>query len=426
MNEAFLHFVWKNLYFQFRDLHTTEGESVHIIKVGLGNTNQGPDFLQAKIAIDGVEWSGSVEIHLTSKEWYEHKHETDEKYNQVVLHVVGKSTGKPIVRQDGTICPEIEIGNLIDHAIAEKYHTLQASKDEILCQSMIHKVEKIYINHWISALAIERVQQKAEKMQAELLDVKYDWAQLAWKLLLGYMGGTINGTTFRELAEIVPYSIVSKYTQNLFQIEALLLGVWIDSMGENNIVEGEEYLQKCWQEYLFLKEKHQITIPYPLQFSYFRMRPVAFPEIRLAQTANLLHQFPNLITLFSPQNHATFLKSKISVSDYWLTHYKIGEISPSKSKNLGKDQKEVLLINIFLPLAFLYGSFHGNENQAEEIENSFMKLAPESNSVITSFEKLGISCENALHSQGLIQLKKNYCDAHKCLICSIGNQLIKL
>lgn len=424
MKEEFLHFVWKSLNFRLENLQTTTGEPIHILKTGTLNTNQGPDFLQAKVQIGKEEWTGSVEMHLTSQDWYAHKHEKDEKYNNVMLHVVEKSTGKSIVRQDGTICPEVEIGELIPKDVYAKYEQMQATSDSIPCAAMIASLPKFTIYQWISSLAIGRVQEKAEKMQFELQKAKYDWEQVAWKICMGYMGGTINGEAFQQLAEILPYDVVKKYVENPFQLEALLFGTWLDSTGEDNVEESDVYLQKIWQEYQYLKEKHELTIPYPIHFSYFRMRPVSFPEIRLAQMASLLHQFPDFIRFLAQDDFQTFLKTEISVSDYWESHYKIKEISSKKTKNLGKDQKEVLIINLFLPFGYLYKQFHGADNVSEILENTLTKLKAENNHVVKLFQNLNITCENALHSQGIIQLKKNYCDMRKCLICSIGYKII--
>jgi hypothetical protein len=47
MQEAFLHFVWQYKLFDTQNLHSTFGESIEILKTGMLNTNQGPDFFNA-------------------------------------------------------------------------------------------------------------------------------------------------------------------------------------------------------------------------------------------------------------------------------------------------------------------------------------------------------------------------------------------
>jgi len=49
MTERLLQFIWQFQYFNAKDLLTDEGESLQVIHPGKLNTNQGPDFTDAKI-----------------------------------------------------------------------------------------------------------------------------------------------------------------------------------------------------------------------------------------------------------------------------------------------------------------------------------------------------------------------------------------
>jgi hypothetical protein len=53
-----------------------------------------------------------------------------------------------------------------------------------------------------------------------------------------------------------------------------------------------------------------------------------------------------------------------------------------------------------------------------------LQLPPETNSVIARWEELGITSLNAGRTQALLQLKNEYCNEKKCLICSVGNKII--
>ena len=54
--EQLLHYVWKHKLFALKPLQTTAGQAVEIIDPGLPNMHAGPDFFNAKIKIDGVQW----------------------------------------------------------------------------------------------------------------------------------------------------------------------------------------------------------------------------------------------------------------------------------------------------------------------------------------------------------------------------------
>ena len=86
-SENILQWIWKNLLFDSRELKTTKGNSISIYDQGEMNHSDGPDFLNAKLLIDGLEWHGAIELHLKSIGWKQHGHHLDDSYNKVVLHV---------------------------------------------------------------------------------------------------------------------------------------------------------------------------------------------------------------------------------------------------------------------------------------------------------------------------------------------------
>ena len=88
MNERLLQFIWQFRYFNQSTLSTTDGKPLQIIHPGNLNRNSGPDFSEARIKIAGTTWIGNIELHVQASHWYQHKHEFDKDYNNVILHVV--------------------------------------------------------------------------------------------------------------------------------------------------------------------------------------------------------------------------------------------------------------------------------------------------------------------------------------------------
>ena len=87
MTERLLQFLWQFQYFNKNELTTIAGEQIQIIYPGQHNTNQGPDFSNAKIMIGNTTWAGNVEIHFRTSDWKKHGHDKDHHYNNVILHV---------------------------------------------------------------------------------------------------------------------------------------------------------------------------------------------------------------------------------------------------------------------------------------------------------------------------------------------------
>ncbi|NBW53339.1 MAG: DUF2851 family protein, partial [Betaproteobacteria bacterium] len=58
MKEINLQFYWLNMARRWNNLRTVNGHAVDIVYPGEINFNQGPDFLHARIEIDGLLWVG--------------------------------------------------------------------------------------------------------------------------------------------------------------------------------------------------------------------------------------------------------------------------------------------------------------------------------------------------------------------------------
>ena len=67
---------------------TTSGKSIQIISPGIINVSSGPDFLDFALMINGKVIVGDAEFHRKSNEWLQHNHDSDENYENVILHIV--------------------------------------------------------------------------------------------------------------------------------------------------------------------------------------------------------------------------------------------------------------------------------------------------------------------------------------------------
>ena len=113
MQESFLHYIWQFQYFDKRGLAISSGEKLEVFFPGTLNDNAGPDFSNAKIKLANMHWAGSVEIHVKSSGWYEHRHDADAAYENVVLHVVWNED-REVRRNDGTPMPTLVLKDRVD------------------------------------------------------------------------------------------------------------------------------------------------------------------------------------------------------------------------------------------------------------------------------------------------------------------------
>lgn len=88
LSERVVQKVWLQQDFATKGLKTASGKQLKIKHPGRWNFQEGPDFKEARIVLDGTEIIGDVEIHLNLMDWNHHQHGSDTNYDRVVLHVV--------------------------------------------------------------------------------------------------------------------------------------------------------------------------------------------------------------------------------------------------------------------------------------------------------------------------------------------------
>lgn len=442
MNENFLHYIWKFQLFDKKDLHTSAGENLSILKNGEHNTDAGPDFFNAKIKIGKTIWAGNIEIHLKSSDWRNHAHQKDKSYDNVILHIVYEED-VVVKRKDGSIIPCLELKRKIDEKIHFNYEQLMQSKQWIPCENLINSVNEFTLKNWTDRLLIERLERKTKDIKEVLSQNKNNWEETFYQFLSRNFGLKINAEPFEQLAKSLPIKVLAKHKNNLLQIESLLFGQAgmlenphpasppppLQRRGEKE--EGEkfkdEYPNQLKKEYLFLKQKYSLSPIIASSWKFLRLMPANFPTIRLAQFAQLIFHSSHLFSKILEAKHIGELEKcfEISVTSYWQTHYLFDKISVKREKHFGKTAIQTLIINTIVPFLFVYGKMKGNNELKERALLFLEKIPSEKNSIITKWETLHVHSDSAYQTQTLLELKNNYCDSKQCLNCAIGNRILR-
>jgi len=417
--EEILHYVWKFRLFQ-KELRTTDGQPIEVIDVGLPNTNEGPDFFNAKIKIGDKLWAGNIEIHKRSDDWVKHNHHKNKSYNSVILHVVEK-TNCEVFNESGQSVLQCEI--VCPQKITENYDYLIHSNTDIPCSNFIGSMPALHLTSWMNSLLVERMERKSGHIQDLLAKFNNSWEDVFYVLLSRNFGFGLNSDSFERLALSLPLKYIQKQGDNLIQIEALLLGQ--AGMLDNEGLK-DDYYTLLRKEYEFLRNKYELNPLESYVFKSMRTRPTAFPQIRIAQLAALLHTSHGLFSkiIACDDLGRIRLMFHVNASEYWQTHYTFGITSERKSKYLGDASLDIILINTVAPLLFIYGKMTDSEIHCDRAFNFLEILKPEQNSITKRFSKLKIPLNNAADSQAIIQLKREYCEPRKCLFCRIGHQLL--
>lgn len=418
MKEDLLHHVWKTKNFDFDELLTTDNEKIQIHQFGTHNFNSGPDFLDARITIGDTLWAGHVEIHINSSDWNAHKHQNDNAYNNVILHVV-YADDKPILNSNGQSIPTLVLKPRIKERYLNDYDKLTSSLTWVPCANHLEKINKDKIPFFLERLVVQRLSRKRNEIDTLLDLTKNNWEEVLYRLILKYLGLKVNGVAFDKLATIVPHSLLVKQ-ESILQKESLLFGQ------AGFINNQDEYFKNLSKEFQHQKAKYQLTPLTGVEWHFSRLRPANFPTIRIAQIAALVHKTPQLFNELINDLNIDKLKDifDIEIDGYWNTHYIPGKESAKRKKSIGNSTREILIINAIVPLVFSYSVKTDNEQLKNKALDLLNKIKPEKNKIIRAWNKLGLNADSASQSQALIELKNNNCDTYNCLNCQIGQQII--
>ncbi len=422
MPEEFLQYIWENRLFTHENQQTANGEPLEIINVGKRNTDSGPDFFNARVKIDSTVWVGNIEIHRFASDWGRHNHNTDDAYNNVILHVA-EVFDKPVYRNNGEEIPAMVLK--YPAALKTNYQKLLDAKTWIACQSQFHKIDPIILQLGFNRLMIERLEEKTTEILNRLQQNNNDWNETFYQELARMFGFKVNAIPFEMLAKSLPVGILAKHKSSLFQLEALLFG---NSGLLNEQLLGDDYYINLRNEYSFLYKKYQLKGIESHLWKFMRLRPGNFPTIRISQFAALIHKSHGLFSKILEIESLEELKKlfEVQASEYWNSHYSFNKNSVRNSvKELGENSINTLIINIVIPFLFVYGEKQNKESLKNRSLEFLEQLPAEENSVIEKWKSLGVEARSAFESQALLQLKNKYCELKKCLNCQIGVKLVK-
>ena len=416
MTERLLQFIWQFQYFNLADLVLTNGEKLDIIHPGQLNTNQGPDFTEARIRISETILIGNIELHIKEEDWNRHLHASDPNYHNIILHVVWEesnvSTGLP------TLC----LGDRVAKTLLKRYEQLMIDPAFVPCSNSVGDAPELTWTKWKERILIERLQQKTKLINEYLSQSNQHWEELFWWMLARNYGIRVNADAFEAIARSLPLTVLAKHKNQLVQLEAMLFG----QAGMLFRKFEEQYPEMLRKEYIFLKKKYslrQIDLPIHL----LRMRPRNFPTVRLAQLAVMISQSTHLFSGIREVGSISELRKILSVvaNDYWHYHYLFDQPSSYKPKTLGDEMITNIIINTIVPVLFAYGMHHKNDNYVQKALKWLAELPAENNLIIRNWELMGVKVKAASDTQALLELKSSYCDVKRCLDCAVGDWIIK-
>jgi len=375
-SEQVLQWVWNEQLFDTDNLFTECGKQIQILKQGVLNNSDGPDFKDGKIIIGGLEWNGSIELHLVSSGWKQHGHHLDKNYNNVILHVVTENEPSSVLTKSD--CTPFTL-NLLPHLLPDLnvfLTNIEHSKHLPCSKNLKFISEKVF-------------QEQIKKAHHEYLDKKVndflsfyspDISQsLSWKhaLIISIFDGfgiSNNRLQMQELAK----QLLSKEHQSLKDLQKLATRF---AFGSESSIEWN--LKGC--------------------------RPNSHPKSRI----NTAVQFINFI-LETPFEE--FLSPKaIDLWALWCEKINIHKAGHPK----------ILFATVYLPALYFAGSLYHSHSLTESVKDQWNSYqAPIPPILLSKFKKLDVSSSIYKNKLGAIHQLEHYCTPKKCSECLVLKKVI--
>ena len=418
-----MHYVWKHKIFPLKMLQTTTGEPVEVIDAGLPNTNAGPDFFNAKLKIGGTLWVGNIEVHTLASDWMRHGHDKDAAYDNVILHVA-ETVDCEVFRANGVPVPQLQLP--CPDPVRQRYDELSHAEIYPPCYSILSSLPKLTVHSWLSALQVERFEQKARVIATRLERYNNHWEDVFFITLARNFGFGLNGDAFEAWASRLPFRAIDKHRDDLFQVEAFFFGQ--AGLLDEELPDADGYYRKLQKEFRYLQHKFELSVPMTAtQWRFLRLRPGNFPHVRLAQLANLYYKERSLFSRIMEADTLEAVRKLLTVttSPYWEEHFNFRKVSSSREKQVGKNAQNLIIINTVIPFLYAYGLHKADELLCERATGFLESLKAEDNHIIRHWSGAGLPVSTAADSQALLQLQKEYCDKKDCLRCRFGFEYLR-
>lgn len=392
MTESYLHFIWKTKRLPFHQFKTVDGKNIEVTCNGIHNISEsGPDFFNARMIYDKMEWVGQIEIHIKSSDWYKHNHHYDRGYDNVILHVVYEHDKDVLI--NGKAIPTLELKNYIDKKhFADWEHFAKSIKD-ISCEDSIHTIDLVFLKSMMHRAVVDRFDRKIDQLlyrEGHLND-----ESILYLLLARAFGAKVNALPFELLTNELPLAFLKRLNQSM-QRKLLISASGLP----------------CFEQQELDIQVTQSKLPSSV-WKRKGLHPSSSPEKRIQQFAFFISlcDFELLANYCSPTEAYEY----ISLIEKQLS---------STELKLSKQLITQLFINAFLPYYWLISKRSENDNMQEFILSFLEQLPAEDNFILRKWNKIDVHAHNAYESQALIEIYNEYCTHKKCLSCQVGVKIL--
>jgi hypothetical protein len=320
VDERLLQRFWHKHAVGLTHLCTTNGDSLKIQHPGQWNFREGPDFLGARLTLNGTPIAGDVEIHFHAHDWFTHGHHKDPNYRNVRLHITWSA------RQ-------------VMHSISGYYPPHHLILMDFLHGDLESLVETDYLNQWISPPARTHNPERwssltAEQRRIELIQrAHFRFRRKVRELLTLQQHNSIEEICHQRFLEILGYP------SNRFPFIQIARRFPLKAFHQHSVKEMWASINH-WQTRGVRPASH----PWKRLNQYWQfVRKIPDWPLRVQEIAKILSSIPDSLSL---EEHDAIHQLRKQYLYPWIRH----PCWPAAWNVFSSGLKQNLLINLLLPL----------------------------------------------------------------------------
>lgn len=324
---------------------TEDGRQLRIFSTGTWNVESGPDFSNAKISIEGKILTGDVEVHGNSSDWFNHRHDKDSAYDNVILHVVEHEDLPPDKR--ALLPPSLLIKPLNNDADHDKINSGR-------CAKYFSSLDARQIRSMLTAAGMERFYLKSGRILRQMLLAGSE--ETCMRMMFEAAGYKKNRACFLELFNRFreyPVDIRKEFFAAILWGESGLLP---DPAVTILADEMRKFSEETWQQWW----KIRIGSRPGIEWQRDGGRPVNSPERRVAAVVSLYRTFgetplrtlnTNIAGIATPEAIGRKLVKLLTLNDILWDKYTSFELAkkPGSGAVFGAASALETVVNVVLP-----------------------------------------------------------------------------
>ena len=294
--------------------------------------------------------------------------------------------------------------------------SIQAESQRLCAKEML-ELDSSHRREVMAQVCFDRIEQKQEFLIDKFHDTD-NWNETAYLMLLRSLEIKINRSSYGRLAQILPYRYFSKVGYERRSIEALLLGSAGLLPRLSAVFEGDANVAELQSIYDYDAHKFGLQQMAGEEWQLTGHTGDNHPVIRLLQLASVLSQHEYLLNDILECRTRRDVEKLFCNSSVpkWANRFMAEEDSNGA---FSRTKAQVLGINVVAQLQIFYSEYTMRADLDSRGVELLEQLPAENNLFIGRWAKLGVKPENALESQALLQLSKEYCSNLRCDKCPL-------